>query len=171
MRKDNYGTQTFFEMKARWSTLALAGAMALLTSVAGLSCTTQSAGTVRVRPGIEVLLADSAHLIDGRRVGILTNQTGVDSRGAGDVEVLLEAGVELTAIFSPEHGFRGHLNEENIGNTTDPATGLPIFSLYGDRLAPTPEMYALIDAMLVDMQDIGARTYTYVSAALHVMET
>jgi len=117
-----------------------------------------------------VLLSDSAHLVTNRRVGLLTNQTGVDSRGLGDVEVLLEAGVGLSAIFSPEHGFRGQLDEEDIGHTTDSATGLPIFSLYGERRAPSPDMFALIDVLLVDLQDIGARTYTYISAALHAME-
>ena len=135
-----------------------------------LACGEQQNETPQVRPGIEVLLADSAHLVTNRRVGILTNQTGVDSRGIGDVDVLLNAGVGLTAIFSPEHGFRGHLDEANIGHTTDSATGLPIYSLYGERLAPSMEMFALIDVLLIDMQDIGARTFTYISAALHAME-
>jgi uncharacterized protein YbbC (DUF1343 family) len=143
---------------------------AIVLSSSAFVCATPAPETGLVRPGIEVLLTDSAILTADRRVGLLTNQTGVDSRGIGDVEVLLNAGIDLTAIFSPEHGFRGHLDAENIGHMTDSATGLPIFSLYGERRAPTREMFALIDVLLVDLQDIGARTYTYISAALNVME-
>jgi uncharacterized protein YbbC (DUF1343 family) len=143
---------------------------AVVLGVFGLCCAPSVPQALPVRPGIEVLISDSAHLVAGRRVGLLTNQTGVDSRGMGDVEVLLGASVRLTAIFSPEHGFRGQLDEENIGHLTDSATGLPIFSLYGEQLAPSPEMFALIDVLLIDLQDIGARTYTYVSAALLAME-
>jgi len=133
-------------------------------------CKPSSTQVPPVRPGIEVLLADSAHLIADRRVGLLTNQTGVDSRGIGDTELLLQAGVELTALFSPEHGFRGLLDQPNVDHGVDSSTGLPIFSLYGEIRAPTVEMFDLIDVMLVDLQDIGARTYTYVSAALLTME-
>jgi uncharacterized protein YbbC (DUF1343 family) len=149
---------------------AVMGLLATIVGVLAIGCAASESGTAQVRPGIEVLLTDSAHLIAHRRVGLLTNQTGVDSRGNGDVEVLVDAGVNLTAIFSPEHGFRGQLDEENIGHSTDSATGIPIFSLYGERRAPTPEMFDLIDVMLADLQDIGARTYTYISAILHVME-
>ena len=143
---------------------------ALMFCAFGLCCTPSVSQDPPIRPGIEVLISDSAHMVTDRRVGLLTNQTGVNSRGLGDVEVLLAAGVDLTAIFSPEHGFRGQLDEENIGHATDSATGLPIFSLYGEQLAPSLEMFAMIDVLLIDLQDIGARTYTYISAALHAME-
>ncbi len=133
-------------------------------------CAPSGHDAVQVRPGIDVLLSDSSHLVSGRRVGLVTNQTGVDSRGASDPEVLLNAGVGLTAIFSPEHGFRGLSNDANIEHSMDSATGLPIFSLYGEQLAPSDEMLGLIDVLLIDLQDIGARTYTYISSALHVME-
>jgi uncharacterized protein YbbC (DUF1343 family) len=123
-----------------------------------------------VSPGIDVLLADSLHLVSGRRVGLLTNQTGVDLRGTSDVDRVLAAGVSLTALFSPEHGFRGALNVDNIGNTVDSATGLPIYSLYGNVRAPTPSMLSGIDVLLIDLQDIGARTYTYISTALLAIE-
>jgi uncharacterized protein YbbC (DUF1343 family) len=122
-----------------------------------------------VRPGIEVLLADSAHLVADHRVGLLTNQTGVNRVGNSDVEALLAEGVQLVAIFSPEHGFRGNLDESEIGHTTDSATGLPIYSLYGEQREPTPEMLGQIDVLLCDLQDIGARTYTYISTILHAM--
>ena len=122
-----------------------------------------------VRPGIEVLIDDSLHLVRDRRVGLLTNQTGVDAHGVDDVTRLLGAGVQLTAIFSPEHGFRGQLDEENIGHTRDSATGIPIYSLYGDVRAPTPEMLDGVDVLLADLQDIGGRPYTYVSTILYTL--
>lgn len=124
-----------------------------------------------MRPGIDVLLADSAHLIAGRRVGIITNQTGIDRDGVSDVARLLDASVKLTAIFSPEHGFRGTLDKEGIGNSTDSATGLPIYSLYGEHRKPTPEMLNSIDVLLIDLQDIGARPFTYISTALLAMRS
>jgi uncharacterized protein YbbC (DUF1343 family) len=135
-----------------------------------MACTAAGAGRPAVRPGIDVLLSDSLHLVAGRRVGLLTNQTGVDARGQGDVERLLHAGVRLTALFSPEHGFRGVLDQENIGQGVDSATGLPVFSLYGAVLAPTPEMLQKVDLLLVDLQDIGARTYTYISTTLLTLQ-
>jgi uncharacterized protein YbbC (DUF1343 family) len=131
-----------------------------------MGCAAAGAGRPAIRPGIDVLLTDSLHLVSGRRVGLLTNQTGVDARGQSDVERLLHAGVRLTALFSPEHGFRGVLDQENIGQGVDSATGLPVFSLYGAALAPTPEMLQNVDVLLVDLQDIGSRTYTYISTTL-----
>jgi uncharacterized protein YbbC (DUF1343 family) len=119
-----------------------------------------------VLPGVDVLLADSAHLVAGRRVGLVTNQTGVDAAGLSSVERLIQAGVNLVALYSPEHGFRGALNQEVIGHGVDSATGLPIYSLYGEVRAPTPQMLSGVDLLLVDLQDIGARTYTYVSTML-----
>jgi uncharacterized protein YbbC (DUF1343 family) len=139
-----------------------------LTCLAG--CSHESlAIDPEVRPGIEVLVTDSLHLLEGRRVGLVTNQTGVDREGIGDVDILVAVGVELVAIFSPEHGFRGELNEEDIGHSTDSATGLPIYSLYGTRRDPKPEMLETLDVLLIDMQDIGARPYTYISTALLAM--
>lgn len=124
---------------------------------------------VPVRPGIEVLLTDSLALVRGRRIGLLTNQTGVDGAGRDDLSRLRGAGLTVTALFSPEHGFRGVLDVENIGPGVDSATGLPVFSLYGSVLEPTPDMLARVDVVVVDLQDIGARTYTYVSTALRTL--
>jgi uncharacterized protein YbbC (DUF1343 family) len=135
----------------------------LLAAIAGLWC---AGAADPVRPGIDVLLSDSLHLVRGRRVGLVTNQTGVDRNGRDDVTRLREAGVALVAIFTPEHGFRGALDVENIGHGVDSATGLPIFSLYGNVRAPTDAMLRGVDVLLVDLQDIGARTYTYISTAL-----
>jgi uncharacterized protein YbbC (DUF1343 family) len=129
------------------------------------------AGADRVRPGIEVLLTDSLGLVRDRRVGLVTNQTGVDADGTSDVERLRTAGVRLVALFSPEHGFRGAADPgATIASTVDSATGLPIYSLYGRVSAPTPEMLQGIDVMLVDLQDAGARYYTYLATTVDVMK-
>ena len=124
-----------------------------------------------MRPGIEVLLEDSTHLIAGRRVGILTNQTGIDRSGTSDVRRLLDAGAQVTAIFSPEHGYRGVLDDELIAHGHESATGIALFSLYGNVRAPAPEMLDDVDVLLVDLQDIGTRTYTFVSTALLAMQS
>ena len=144
----------------------------MLVSWLLLSCRApQPPGDTEVRPGIDVLLTDSAHLVTDRRVGLLTNQTGVDQFEVSDIDRLLDASIELTAIFSPEHGFRGELDQEGIGHVTDSATGLPIYSLFGEHRAPTEEMLAGIEVLLIDLQDIGARPYTYVSTTLLAMES
>ena len=134
------------------------------------ACAPRADGAPLVRPGIDVLLTDSLRLVQGRRVGLLTNQTGVDRAGVSDVERLMEAGIDLVAIFSPEHGYRGALDEENIGHGVDSATGVPIFSLYGEVRVPTAGMLNGLDLLLVDLQDIGARPYTYVSTMLLAMQ-
>jgi uncharacterized protein YbbC (DUF1343 family) len=139
-------------------------------SLVVLGCAAAGARPPAVRPGIDVLLRDSLHLLRGERVGLLTNQTGVDRAGRSDVERLREAGVQLTALFSPEHGFRGVLDQQNISNAVDSATGLPVYSLYGRDRAPTPAMLARVDVILVDLQDIGARPYTYTSTLLLTLE-
>jgi len=125
---------------------------------------------VVVRPGIDVLLQDSAHLLTGYRIGLLTNQTGVDRTGTDDLSRLVSAGAQVTAIFSPEHGYHGVLNTSEIGDTVDAATGLPVFSLYGATRAPTTSMLSSIDVLVIDLQDIGARPYTYISTALLALE-
>ncbi len=124
-----------------------------------------------MQPGIDVLLTDSLGLVRDRRVGLVTNQTGVDADGISDVERLRTAGVRLVALFSPEHGFRGAADPgAAIASSVDSATGLPIYSLYGRVSAPTPEMLRGIDVMLVDLQDAGARYYTYLATTVDVMQ-
>ncbi len=124
----------------------------------------------RVRPGLEVLVTDSLHLVRGLRVGLLTNQAGIDRNGRRGVEVLLGAGVHLTALFSPEHGFRGQAAPgQAVSSTVDSATGLPIYSLYGRTPAPTAEMLATVDVVLVGLQDVGARYYTWLATVLRVL--
>jgi uncharacterized protein YbbC (DUF1343 family) len=130
----------------------------------------QGAGAGPVLPGIDVLLRDSLHLVRGRRVGLVTNQAGVDARGESDVTRLRQAGVRLVALFSPEHGFRGVAEPGvSVASTVDSATGLPIYSLYGRVTAPTADMLQGMDLLLVDLQDAGARYYTYIGTTIDVM--
>ena len=130
----------------------------------------QGAGEGPVLPGIDVLLRDSLHLVRGRRVGLVTNQAGVDARGESDVTRLLQAGVRLVALFSPEHGFRGVAEPGvSVASTVDSATSLPIYSLYGQVTAPTADMLQGVDLLLVDLQDAGARYYTYIGTTIDVM--
>ncbi len=132
--------------------------------------TVSASGGAGTRPGIDVLLADSGHLVRGRRVGLVTNQAGVDALGTSDATRLVGAGVKLVALFSPEHGFRGSAAPGvAVASTVDSATGLPIYSLYGRTTAPTPEMLQGVDLMLVDLQDAGARYYTYLATTVEVM--
>lgn len=131
-----------------------------------------SQGFSPIRPGIAVLLEDSLHLVAGRRVGLITNQTGVDASGHSSIDRIHEhPSVELVALFAPEHGIRGTADPgETVGDDVDAETGLPIHSLYGAVLSPTPGMLEGIDVLLIDFQDIGARYWTYVSTMTLAME-
>ena len=114
--------------------------------------------------GIDVLKRDGFAPLKGKRVGLITNHTGRDRDGNATIDVLFKApDVKLVALFSPEHGIRGALDQEKITNSTDEKTGLPVFSLYGETRKPTAEMLKDIDVLVFDIQDIGARFYTYIS--------
>lgn len=117
----------------------------------------------RVRLGIEVLLADSIYLVRGKRVGLITNHTGVTPDGRSSIDLLHRApGVRLTALFAPEHGIRGQAQAgERIATTVDSATGVTVYSLYGETRVPTADMLRDVDVVLYDIQDVGSRTYTY----------
>jgi len=126
----------------------------------------------RVLPGVDVLFADSAHLVTGRRVGLITNQSGLDRAGVPTIDRMARApGVRLVALFAPEHGIRGVARPgEAVADTVDPATGIPIYSLYGARRgAPGPEQLAALDILVVDLQDAGTRTWTYVTTTIASM--
>jgi uncharacterized protein YbbC (DUF1343 family) len=126
--------------------------------------------SLAVRPGLEVLATDSLHLVSGRRVGLVSNAAAVDRQGTGGVEVLRRAGVQLVALYSPEHGFRGTAAPgEAVESMVDSATGLPIYSLYGRTYMPTPEMLEGVDVLLVDLQDVGARYFTWLATTVEVM--
>ncbi|HEX5705759.1 MAG TPA: exo-beta-N-acetylmuramidase NamZ domain-containing protein [Pyrinomonadaceae bacterium] len=123
-----------------------------------------------VLTGIDVLARDRFKQLQGMRVGLVTNHTGRDRRGRQTIDVLKEAeGVRLVALFSPEHGIRGALDDK-VSDATDEKTGLPIYSLYGETRRPKPEHLRDLDAIVFDIQDIGARFYTYISTLGYVME-
>ena len=147
---------------ARRLTLAAATLLTALPAFPALHAqSAQPAGNVI--PGIEVLLSDSMHLIKGKRVGLLTNHSGRDRKGTSTIDLLYKApGVKLTALFGPEHGLRGVAKAgEKISSAVDSATGVPIYSLFGDVSVPTPEMLKDVDVLLYDIQDVGARVYTF----------
>jgi len=136
---------------------------------------TSELAEARVRPGITVLLSDSLNLIRGKRIGLLTNQTGVNEKGDSDIDLLRgskarSAGVNLVQLFSPEHGLRGTEDRPNIANGVDDRSGLPVYSLYGQQtMAPPDTMLQKLDALVFDLQDIGTRTWTYVGAMIYAM--
>ncbi|HEX2217684.1 MAG TPA: DUF1343 domain-containing protein [Gemmatimonadales bacterium] len=155
-----------------WSHVLLLGVLCGPVGCAGPGPAAAPAHPGAVRPGIEVLLTDSASLVRDRRVGLVTNQSGVDASGVSDVVRLRAAGVRLVALFSPEHGFRGAADPgAAVASSVDSVTGLPIYSLYGATSAPTDEMLEGIDLLLVDLQDAGARYYTYITTAVDVMKS
>jgi uncharacterized protein YbbC (DUF1343 family) len=124
----------------------------------------------RTLTGIDVLEAQKFAPLAGKRVGLITNQTGVDRNGRSTIDLLFHApGVKLVALFSPEHGIRGNV-DERIGSSTDSATGLPIYSLYGETLRPTDAMLAGVDTLVFDIQDAGVRFYTYITTMGYAME-
>jgi uncharacterized protein YbbC (DUF1343 family) len=143
------------------------GAHRLVWLMGSLACVAPT--TAQVRPGIEVLVADSAHLIAGKRLGLLTNHTGIDRQGRRDADVLIADGFRLIALFSPEHGFRGTEDRSGLADGTDSATGLPIYSLYGGSRTAARAALDSVDIVLIDLQDIGARYYTYIATAAQLM--
>lgn len=131
---------------------------------------TTKPGSEPVLAGIDVLKADGFKALDGRRVALVTNHTGLDRDGNRTVDLLAAAkGVKLVKLFSPEHGLFG-LVDEKVSDTTDPKTGLKVYSLYGKTQKPTPEMLEGVDTIVFDIQDVGARYYTYVSTMGLCME-
>ncbi len=129
------------------------------------------AETPQVKLGNEVLLTDYRHLIDGKRVGLVTNHTGVNSKGVSVIDVLAgDPGVNLTALYGPEHGIDGKASAGTyVASYTHPTLGIPVYSLYGSTRKPTAEMLKNIDVLLFDIQDIGSRTYTYMSTLNYCM--
>lgn len=123
-----------------------------------------------VLSGIDVLRAEGFARLSGRRVGLVTNQTGRARDGTATIDLLFRAGnLTLVALFSPEHGIRGTLDAE-VPSSVDERTGLPIHSLYGPTRRPTDRMLEGIDTLVIDLQDIGARFYTYATTMAYVME-
>jgi uncharacterized protein YbbC (DUF1343 family) len=129
-----------------------------------------SVGYTNVRTGLDVLAAANFSELRGKKVGLITNQTGIDREGRRNVDLMVQAGVKVVALFSPEHGFAGVEDRPGIANATDPATGLRIWSLYGATTRPMPEMLTGIDTLVFDIQDVGVRFYTYESTMLYAMQ-
>jgi len=124
----------------------------------------------QVQPGIEVLKENNFDLLQGLRVGLVTNPTGVDSQLRSTIDILNEH-VNLTALYGPEHGVRGDFSAgDHVGDQVDPKTGIPVYSLYGKSRKPSPEVLENVDVLVYDIQDIGVRSYTYISTMGLVME-
>ena len=136
----------------------------LATSQQGIS------PAAKVKTGLDVLKAENFLPLEGLRVGVITNQTGIDADGNRIVDLLQNApGVKLVAIFSPEHGFHGNLDEK-VASSMDAATGLPVYSLYGEDRRPTDVTLNELDALVFDIQDAGVRFYTYATTMAYAME-
>lgn len=119
----------------------------------------------QVKTGIEVLREGEFACLKGKRVGLVTNPTGVDKQLTSTVDILFDApDVQLVALYGPEHGVRGDIPAgEKVENQKDAKTGLPVYSLYGKTRKPTPEMLQNVDVLVYDIQDIGCRSYTFIS--------
>ncbi len=128
--------------------------------------------SAQVKPGIEVLRDNGFAQLQGKRVGLITNPTGVDNNLKSTIDILHEApGVTLTALYSPEHGVRGDVHAGDAVETyVDPATGVTVYSIFGKTTKPTPEMLKDIDVLVYDIQDIGCRSYTFISTMGEAME-
>ncbi|MCC9603900.1 DUF1343 domain-containing protein [Stieleria sp. JC731] len=137
--------------------------LACLTGLPGFSAAQTPVAPI-VHSGIDVLKQTDFKQLDGQRVGLISNHTGVDWQGNETAVLLHQApNVDLVTLFSPEHGYHGQLDQSQIANDEDKSTGLKIISLYGATRRPTPEMLAEIDTIVFDIQDIGTRFYTYIS--------
>lgn len=126
----------------------------------------------RIKTGIEVLKSQNFKILEGKRVGLITNPTGIDNNLTSTVDILNNApNVNLVALYGPEHGVRGDIHAgDKVDSSVDAATGLPVHSLYGATRKPTPEMLKDIDVLVYDIQDIGCRSFTYISTMGVAME-
>ena len=144
----------------------------ILAVVAAFASVELDAARPVVKPGVEVLREGGFKELQGKRVGLVTNPSGVDRYLRSTVDILFNApGVNLVALYGPEHGVRGDVYAGgHVTDTKDEATGLPVYSLYGPTRKPTPQMLEGIDVMVYDIQDVGARSYTFISTLGLVME-
>lgn len=135
--------------------------------------TKTSAQNIRISTGIEVLKESGFRILQGKRVGLITNPTGVDNHLKSTIDILHEApGVELVALYGPEHGVRGDVHAgDKVSDFKDSNTGVPVYSLYGATRKPTKEMLEGVDLLVYDIQDIGCRSYTYISTMYLAMQT
>ncbi|MFN7935700.1 MAG: DUF1343 domain-containing protein [Bryobacteraceae bacterium] len=125
----------------------------------------------KVMTGIDVIAANGFASLKGKRVGLYTNHTGLTNTGKRNIDAMVAGKVNLVAIFSPEHGITGTEDHEEVGDAKDKATGVPVYSLYrGKQRAPTPEMLQKVDVVVFDIQDVGARFYTYTCSLMNALE-
>jgi uncharacterized protein YbbC (DUF1343 family)/CubicO group peptidase (beta-lactamase class C family) len=167
-------------LRGRVATIAAAsfGITAPSVKLSGYNETIIGAGLHRVvdpkgdvLTGLDVLARQKFASLQGKRIGLITNHTGLSREGKRNVDLMLAAGVKISGLFSPEHGILGAEDQPNVDNTKDPATGLTVVSLYqGSRRRMTPEMLDGIDALVYDIQDVGARFYTYSCTMLYSLE-
>lgn len=148
----------------------------LLSLLFALFISSVSLAQPSVKCGVEILRDGSFAALRGKRVGLITNPTGVDSKLNSTIDILnspqaKEAGVKLVALYAPEHGVRGNVVAgASVASEKDPATGVTVFSLYGNGYKPKPEMLAGVDVLIFDIQDIGSRSYTFISTMGLAME-
>lgn len=144
-------------MKTGWTFLSVVIALVVLI---GGACSEPN----QVLPGIDVLMTGRTDFLKGKRVGLITNQSGVNAALRSTVDLLHEhPDINLVALFGPEHGVRGDVTAGvKVDDFRDPGTGIPVYSLYGKNRKPTPEMLAQLDVLIYDIQDIGSRAYTYI---------
>lgn len=137
-----------------------------------ITVSSQEMADYSVKPGIEVLRNSGFGILKGKRIGLITNPTGVDNSLKATIDILNEApDVKLMALFAPEHGVRGDITAgATVGNSVDPKTGVKVYSLYGATKKPTAEMLSNIDALVYDIQDNGCRSYTFISTMAMAME-
>ncbi|MGA3190058.1 MAG: exo-beta-N-acetylmuramidase NamZ domain-containing protein [Bryobacteraceae bacterium] len=167
-------------LRSRVATIAAAaiGTDAPGVSVVGYNEALEGVGVRRmiapnhhVLTGLDVLEQDKFAALKGKRIGLITNQTGFDQNGRRGVDAMREAGVNVTTLFSPEHGLDGKEDYEDVADAKDAATGLPVWSLhYKGRYRMTPAMIHNVDALVFDIQDVGARFYTYSCTMLYALE-
>jgi uncharacterized protein YbbC (DUF1343 family)/CubicO group peptidase (beta-lactamase class C family) len=172
--------QAITSLRCRVATIAASslGIESPGVSITGYNETFDGAGLHRVASrnaaaltGLDVLARQRFAPLAGGRVGLITNHTGLDRDGKRNVDRMREAGIQVAALFSPEHGIAGGEDREDIGNATDAATGIPVRSLYqAKNRRPTPEMLRDIDLLVYDIQDIGARFYTYITTLGYTLE-
>jgi uncharacterized protein YbbC (DUF1343 family)/CubicO group peptidase (beta-lactamase class C family) len=166
-------------LRAKVATIAAAavGAGAGRITLTGYNETLTAAGVHRelarngaTLTGLDVLEQQNFKPFEGKRIGLITNQTGLDRSGRRNVDAMVQAGVHVAALFAPEHSFDGTLDLDKIPDSADPKTGIHIFSLYGGTMRPTAAMLHGLDALVFDIQDVGARFYTYQTTLFYCME-
>ena len=141
----------------------------MLISLITLNLSGQS---INIKTGIEVLKQQNFKILEGKRVGLITNPTGVDNQMKSTIDILFEApNVNLVALNAPEHGVRGDAHAgDHVDDERDARTGLPVYSLHGKTRKPLPEMLKDVDVLVYDIQDIGCRSFTYISTMGLAME-